>query len=614
MFCNLCSPLRCHYNRLTDSLFRHYIIYIAVFASDAVWSSEQDGFRASPIMPGEWRRGDVTSGAANATLSGVVPAAAAGVGTGSAGVAGVGLSPEFVNYLLALAFYNVRYAAVFWHAKALFSLLFSLQLFVASLHFVLAYCGMAVLYKLRLNARLFATTTTTTTALPAGAVMTLYLAAAAVVFMSPIAVFNYGHAHYERAYRKMAGQARGWRGRAAGAVGCHGYAPHCVAAAALVALVALRAPLVYDCVAVYRATGHALLLAVTVVDAVYMLCWIGTWTALTVKQTWAFHVDQSAVVTRHAPAVARGNGHVTRRSDALSPATSSLRKSTERRHHATSPRVTFTDAMGAPPGGEEESGGRERGRDEGVVRRAGARAAAKPRPLSDSSLDQGQPRCWLDWAATPDNTLTRDYRHSIRHKCDEYYRHSVEGASPPAAHSSPVTMRRQRQLMLPPMVHSAPAAVGLDGYARQHGLSPIEAAADGLPPYATVRRRRPPAESTPEIADAKRHNRTLSGFYGAPAKPRRSFATQNVRAQATMLATTAPGHAAPDAGPARPGILRLAPVSPPAGKPPRPRAAPSILKSGGVTRKPELYRRDSALPSSNETSSNDSSDVLCSQV
>ena len=51
------------------------------------------------------------------------------------------------------------------------------------------------------------------------------------------------------------------------------------------------------------------------------------------------------------------------------------------------------------------------------------------------------------------------------------------------------------------------------------------------------------------------------------------------------------------------------------GKPLAPRTKiTSDREIQNVDSKPEMGRRDSALPSSNETSSNDSQDVLCSQV
>ena len=43
------------------------------------------------------------------------------------------VSPEFVNYALALLVYGVRYPSVFWNTNKGFSFLFSLQLFANTL-------------------------------------------------------------------------------------------------------------------------------------------------------------------------------------------------------------------------------------------------------------------------------------------------------------------------------------------------------------------------------------------------------------------------------------------------------------------------------------------------
>ena len=39
------------------------------------------------------------------------------------------VSPEFLNYALALSVYAVRYAAVFWNTNKAFAFIFSLQLY-----------------------------------------------------------------------------------------------------------------------------------------------------------------------------------------------------------------------------------------------------------------------------------------------------------------------------------------------------------------------------------------------------------------------------------------------------------------------------------------------------
>ncbi len=59
-------------------------------------------------------------------------------------------SPEFINYILALLVYSVRYAAVFWNTNKGFAFLFSLQLIANSLQNILALGGISIMYKVQM--------------------------------------------------------------------------------------------------------------------------------------------------------------------------------------------------------------------------------------------------------------------------------------------------------------------------------------------------------------------------------------------------------------------------------------------------------------------------------
>ena len=59
-------------------------------------------------------------------------------------------SPEFINYVLALLVYSVRYPAVFWNTNKGFSFLFSLQLLANSFQNLLALGGISIMYKVTL--------------------------------------------------------------------------------------------------------------------------------------------------------------------------------------------------------------------------------------------------------------------------------------------------------------------------------------------------------------------------------------------------------------------------------------------------------------------------------
>ena len=60
------------------------------------------------------------------------------------------VSPEFLNYALALLVYSVRYPAVFWNTNKGFSFLFSLQLLANSFQNLLALGGISIMYKVQM--------------------------------------------------------------------------------------------------------------------------------------------------------------------------------------------------------------------------------------------------------------------------------------------------------------------------------------------------------------------------------------------------------------------------------------------------------------------------------
>lgn len=57
------------------------------------------------------------------------------------------ISLEYINLIIALVIYSVRYPAIFWSANKCLGLLFSFLLFINGQHIVLSFAGISVLYK-----------------------------------------------------------------------------------------------------------------------------------------------------------------------------------------------------------------------------------------------------------------------------------------------------------------------------------------------------------------------------------------------------------------------------------------------------------------------------------
>lgn len=535
----------------------------------------------------------------------------------------------------------------------------------------------------------------------------LFLLADAVMFLSAISVFNYGHLHYNEAHKKFLRSYKKSGRLSPPPTGCQGYFPHTIATASLVLFVALRGPIVYDCVTVYRNFNHNVALASIVFDVSYMLIWISLWFCFTIKQEWSFKIlafrlpsgmsvsDIYTIQNDHTRESTNSlngplpNGHVNTGNEApdktkkkksratldqsidsnapypgfetgLGSPSSALRKSGERKQN----RVTFEDSRdendepsallgtfaeevtnardnssasgrGGTPRGtpvnmrrqlKRELAAKIHGNDVSHDHEVSSSPAQEPVSSERSTKRKVNRNIFGDFelSETPENTLKRNYRNSLRSKCGQYYRNSREFASPPAAQSSPV---------LPPK-HFAAKDTGRSSSPTKGEIQRRE-----VPPE------RPPRNTSPGRPHPKRGRypspeRTANSSVGSLPDSSHSSTnhssvlfSQNSRGHPplpqryTDLQQNSSGeHRSPDVPVYLPPRAPQNPVVPhkhtrqQSGSG-RGASQPSRSKKSGPNRelqimnpKPDMGRRDSALPSSNETSSNDSQDVLCSQV
>ena len=694
------------------------------------------------------------------------------------------LSPEFVNYLLAMIIYSLRYAAVFWYTNATFSATFAAILLVATVHNIFAYCGMGVLYKFSVNLHAIEGVELV---LSNTAVLILYLCACAVMFCSMLSIFNYGYCHYVETCRAFLKTHFPTYARyvAKMPVGCQGYVPHLVATVTLILYVALRAPVVYDYVTLYRKTGFDILLTCIIIDAVYMLMWIAVWFAFTVKQTWDFSVNpqmdiiqqpqrtagalavsssrqngqppqaevtvigshgdkaqepptgnHSDTPARHLPTLQEDDkdmkdgyesdekdvnvpesngqrpekpphskkpklsinvGHPEGSNDTalndqvqtpVSPASalkkSGLRKSGERRHQQPQ-RVTFDDSVDqltpskVPHDNEEKkpiqfTPRKKKPRDKPVEKfydpvRTNSRTKQQPEPMRVEEIVQNRTQDLGDY--TPENTLTRNYRHSLRDKCGQYYKGAQDLGMAPAAQSSPLPRNRPvsdsydmapEEIMLNPLT----AGNGKYGPTQHHNnnnsIKTLPNSSSQQPPQTVGKdyfHQR--AKSSDARYDARagvdrlRDPKRLSGRKQNEDSRAFSYPPQLSPSSSHHLPNKQSIQASPHHQLQLPGEAHLRNYSPSSHSPnsskdtsnhstssagtardpkmflqlgshydtPSSLKVPSAKGLGHmpltrplkINTKPDLTRRDSALPSSNETSSNESADhVLCSQV
>ncbi|CAG7824537.1 unnamed protein product [Allacma fusca] len=202
------------------------------------------------------------------------------------------MRPEFINYAVALIVFSVRYANVFWHGNKTFTVLFSVQLIVNSIHSLVSFSCFSVLYKLHV----FGPTRILFKDLPLllnhHVTLLLYIISVTILLFSSGILYHYGYlkiasfvkhkarAQYVTNGEDPSGYGVGWA-----------YFPHCSALAVLLALASTQSPLVHDATLVYRASLDNCMLADIVSSAAHMLLWMALWLNLTTRRNWTFHVD-----------------------------------------------------------------------------------------------------------------------------------------------------------------------------------------------------------------------------------------------------------------------------------------------------------------------------------
>ncbi|KAK7466722.1 hypothetical protein BaRGS_00037209, partial [Batillaria attramentaria] len=159
------------------------------------------------------------------------------------------LSLAFVNFVLALLTFGIRYASL-------------LALFLNS---VLGYSAFSCLYKVCYNSPTYINVQL---ALGCSANLGLYVAGSAVMLISTMTVFEYGSHYFAEKLRIVERKHRG---------NGDSFVKQTIVG-----------PVIYDLVNLYRPTTDRLVL--TGLVCVYMVLWIALWFCLTVKQRWQFRI------------------------------------------------------------------------------------------------------------------------------------------------------------------------------------------------------------------------------------------------------------------------------------------------------------------------------------
>ncbi|KAL0269560.1 UNVERIFIED_CONTAM: hypothetical protein PYX00_007252 [Menopon gallinae] len=205
------------------------------------------------------------------------------------------ISPEFLNYALALVVYAVRYPSVFWNTNKWFGTLFSFQLLGNAIQALISYAGMSVLYKVQVVGA-FEALPLLKKAHSIGSpflldnyvTLGLFVLSSLLVLSTSLVLYLYGYGRFNaflntEKERKVIvlkeSRSTGW-----------GYFTHCAALCVLLALAVCHAPLLHDYTVVYRGSLDGAILACVISAVLHLFLWVLIWLILTVKQHWIFQL------------------------------------------------------------------------------------------------------------------------------------------------------------------------------------------------------------------------------------------------------------------------------------------------------------------------------------
>lgn len=219
---------------------------------------------------------------------------------------------EFLNLVVAIVVWSVRYPSVFWATSKPFSILFTLQMVANGLSIVYDYLGSSILYKLQVvnEAAGFKSSTLLLNAL---VTISLLLLSVLLVLGSSHILYMYGHGKLSLKMRERrvisVKSSQAWI-----------YFSHCSSLCFVLALAVVKAPLLHDLTMTYRENLSGTLFAsgkigletfaqVTLItnsitvtpmppSALISVCqlflWVVLWLGLTAKRRWGFKLPPLA--------------------------------------------------------------------------------------------------------------------------------------------------------------------------------------------------------------------------------------------------------------------------------------------------------------------------------
>lgn len=205
-----------------------------------------------------------------------------------------GLSLEFINYALALFFYSIRYAQVFWHSHKSFSIIFGLQQILSTVHTLISLCTFSIMYKVHLTHAYGESQGTIPFLLDGYITLLLHAITSTILFLSANCLYHLGFLKFTSFVQLKIRKLSVTTTKADMTMGGWLYFPHSAAVSIALALAATQSPLVHDAYLLYQLSSNKLMILYAASTVVHFLCWIVLWLLLTFTGTWNFKINVSS--------------------------------------------------------------------------------------------------------------------------------------------------------------------------------------------------------------------------------------------------------------------------------------------------------------------------------
>ncbi|XP_071827569.1 uncharacterized protein [Apostichopus japonicus] len=201
---------------------------------------------------------------------------------------------NYLNYIVPLFFYAIRYAEVFWVSHKGFAFLFSAQLMMNAIHYALGFVGMSIMYKLSMyvHGDYNNDMENSPNIVQPSLLILAFLSMNITVFLSAVIFYLFGYTRYKLSESEVVspdevdgqGTAKLWILR------FNGLLPHIGAFIVFVILIVCKGVFIVEYITVYSwlEDGDGRILCCILFDILFLLAWLALWVMFTFKLNWKF--------------------------------------------------------------------------------------------------------------------------------------------------------------------------------------------------------------------------------------------------------------------------------------------------------------------------------------